>query len=160
MPRTFRCRCISCCRVLASNGEFPYGAAQASKGEFPYGAWVTTPPRRLMGNSPIVPGQWAQHSGIVLNFDTCLLLLICDDTDLLYRPCLWQKCLFPDPRVLGVQRTWRHSLALRARDPGAVRLVFCPSVHICNSILYNITHNTVQYGLVYELFDRYYNIAI
>ena len=31
---------------------------------------------------------------------------------------------------------------------------------ICNSILYNITHNTVQYGLVYELFDRYYNIAI
>jgi len=86
-----------------------YDTAEASNGEFPYSAW-------------------AQHSGIVLNFDTCLLLLICDDTDLLYRPCLWQKCLFPDPRVLGVQRTWRHSLALRARDPGAVWLVFCPSV--------------------------------
>jgi hypothetical protein len=37
----------------------------------------------------------------------------------------------PDPQarvqVLGVTVERRHSLALRARDPGAVRLVFCSS---------------------------------
>ena len=43
-------------------------------------------------------------------------------------------CLL-DPRVLGVER--RHSLAFRAREPGAVRLVFCPSVQAKQGLYLN-----------------------